>query len=160
MSTTQRFIKVPFKEVYSSTSFNYEVNISWSLNEMVANLLPKISVDFNIAQETIEIIPSNQYEECVPVEVLKTLDELQIGNNIFYEEYESDMLVAFYVRRKNYLYERRPNLNECVVCLNERITTNSFGCIHQLCNRCSNGCRNIGHNRCPVCRQNLIGEAM
>lgn len=153
-------IKFPFKEVYSTNTVQYEVHTSWTINQMIEYLTPKIVVDFNINQEDIELIPNNQYEDCVPMEILRSLNDLQYGERTIAEQYGLDTLVAFYIRRRNHVYERSPLISECVVCLNDRMTSNTFGCRHQLCNRCASSCRRVGHNRCPVCRQNLIGETM
>jgi hypothetical protein len=150
-------IQVPFKEVFTNIKFNYGLQLRWTISEMLAFVIPKIIEDFNIREEDLEIVANNQYEECVPVELMGELTEEQ-GNKILEEIYGKNLLVAFYVRRKNTNYNHF--ISECVVCLNNRITTNVFGCFHQLCRICYNGCRNIGHNRCPICRQNLIGEAM
>lgn len=150
-------IQVPFKEVFTCNKVNYGLQPRWTINEMLAYVLPKITEDFNIRQEEIEIVSNNQYEECVPVELLSSITE-EIGNRTLEELYGRDLLVAFYVRRRNINYIDNNNLiSECVVCLYNRITTNVFGCSHRLCRICATGCRNIGHNRCPVCRQNLIG---
>jgi hypothetical protein len=152
--------QVPFKEVFTNIKFNYGLQPRWTISEMVEFVVPKIVEDFNIREEDLEIVANNQYEECVPVELLNALSE-EMGNRILEEEYGRDLLVAFYVRRKNTNYlENNCYVNECIVCLNIRITSNTFGCRHQICRICSTRCRSIGHNRCPVCRQNLIGEAM
>jgi hypothetical protein len=154
-------IEIPFKEVFTSNTVNYQVQARWTINEMVEYLTPKIVTDFNIREEDIELVPNNQSEDCTPCELMSSLNELNYGNKTLEEEYGSNLLVGFYVRRKNNSNNIQNSLiNECVVCLNNRITTNSFGCLHQLCRYCSTRCRNIGHNRCPICRQNLIGEAM
>jgi hypothetical protein len=154
------YIKISIKQVYSLKTMEYEVNKLWTINEMIQNLVPKISVDFDIIEDDIEIVPNNQYEECVPLEMMKSLNELEYRESTIEEKYGPEFLTGFYLRRRNYSYSESPLLCECVVCLNNRITTNRFGCIHQLCNICYNGCRRIAHNRCPVCRQNLIGETM
>ena len=71
--------------------------------------------------------------------------------------------VAFYVRRKNYLYpelesyRRRQELmktnTECPICFENENLSLRYNCSHRFCNTCFQSCLEYSINYCSLCRQ-------
>ena len=148
-----------FKEVWTSNTIMLCIDLNWSITTFLQNINASISRQFNIEPNNIEVIKTGHLgiSEDGPAITSCNIKLKHVFNN--------SSNIAFYIRRKNYDYSHiRLGLPQelgndelatiCVVC---SVTTTStyFGCIHTICDECVQGCLNVNHNRCPVCRQNL-----
>ena len=151
---------VYFKEVWSSNTTQLCIDLNWSIKTFLENINVSISRHFNIEPNNFEVVKIDQPGVSEEGTALTSCDIKlkRVFNN--------SSNIAFYIRRKNFDYSRiRLGLPEedeeasildtrCVVC-SDTNTTTYFGCIHTICSVCIQGCLNVNHNRCPVCRQNL-----
>ena len=146
---------VYFKEVWTSNTTQLCVDLNWSIKTFLENINDFISRQFNIEPNNIEVVKIGQpgiSEEGTAI----TSCDIKLKH-----AFNNSSNIAFYIRRKNYDYSRlRLELTVeveeclCVVC-SDTNTSTYFGCIHTICTTCIQGCLNVNHNRCPVCRQNL-----
>jgi hypothetical protein len=151
---------VYFKEVWTSNTTQLCIDLNWTFKTFLENINDSISRQFNIEPNNFEVIKIGQpgvSEEGTAI----TSCDIKLKR-----VFNNSSNIAFYIRRKNFDYSRiRLGLPEedeeasildtrCVVCLDTNTTT-YFGCIHTICSVCIQGCLNVNHNRCPLCRQNL-----
>lgn len=162
---------VHFKEIYSERTLRFNINPYFTITQMMETLRPYLSSQFGINQDDIEIIVSGQYEPGRPAEAAPALMPSNIKLcNIWGNDLQN---LAFYIRRKNYLYpqleayrEERNVNNEvpvlgnlgsgfngqCPICLDHTNLIRRYNCIHGVCSTCINRCEALSIRQCPLCR--------
>ena len=84
-------ISVYFKQVFTTNTKNYEIDLNWTSFEMYENLKPLIQNDFNLSSfELVKIVNEKaEYGPSFNLNNTLTLDSV-LGNNIKY--------LGFYIR--------------------------------------------------------------
>jgi hypothetical protein len=151
-------VPVYFKEIFTTNTQNYLVDPNWSTSDFKNILKSNIINDFNIFD--FEIVEAGQTVNNMASEYAPAIN---ISDNIKLKNLFGNLKsTSFYIRRINEIENNIINNNndneivECILCCDNNITNNYFGCIHNLCNNCYIECLHINHNRCPYCRQNLV----
>jgi hypothetical protein len=134
-----------FKVAYTCDTKYYDIPHNWSISQLINTIRGKARQDFQIHSE-IDIVEAGQpgiSEEAPALEPEQITFKQKYLRQIPY--------LAFYIRPRTI----QP-LPECMLCQETSRTINrTFGCDHEFCQSCSDGCMNHGHTRCPICRHRI-----
>jgi hypothetical protein len=159
------FSTIYFKLIYTSHVKYYNIYHDWTISYFINFVKSCIRRDLQIHSE-IEIVEASSQSRFIGRnEDAPALEPEEIS---FKQKYLNNILsLAFYIRQINSI-AIYPNLenqniitfneldNECMLCQEFTQTTNTtFGCQHQFCESCSNGCIRYQHFRCPICRHSI-----
>jgi len=161
---------VNFKEVFTVRTLQFHINPFITVNQLINNLRPELATQFRINEDEIEIVESGQY---YPDRLSEEAPGLVPSNtklcHIWGENLQN---LAFYVRRKNYVYpqfqvNRRQRqiassssetysqttfTGECPICLESCSLTRRYICSHGICNPCYQRCQSESFTVCSLCR--------
>jgi hypothetical protein len=154
-------VPVTFKEVYTTNVRNFHVNPNWTMTQFIQSVTPYICREFNVVEDSLEIIEAGQYAPGINPEAAVPLmhDTAKIKH-----KWGKKLNVAFYIRRKDYAYPQT-NMNltrqsstasvmdDCPVCLETTSVYSRHACSHNICDRCHQHCLSINYTICPLCRQ-------
>jgi hypothetical protein len=139
--------RVYFKVAYTCNTKYYNIPHNWSISQLINTIRGKARQDFQIHTE-IDIVEAGQpgiSEEAPALEPEQITFQQKYLNRIPY--------LAFYIRPRTRTIQPLP---ECMLCQETNIVINpTFGCAHQFCQICSDGCITHGHSRCPICRHRI-----
>jgi len=174
-------VPVRFKEVLTTNVVTLQVHPYWPIEQFLNIYIPILKRTLMHTEEDIEIVEAGQNTIYRAAEAAPALEPTPITLK---NKWGRNLNVSFYVRLKNYQYNypepvittvfiengeisgevihsvinplsNAVQIPECVVCAESTDTIRYFGCLHYICQICINGCLQVGHNRCPTCRQNL-----
>lgn len=145
MAQHQMSSNIYFKVAYTCNTKYYDIPHNWSISQFINSIRGKVRRDFQIHTE-VDIVEAGQpgiSEEAPALEPEQITFQQKYYNRIPY--------LAFYIRPRTI----QP-LTECMLCQETgQVINRTFGCVHQFCRSCSDGCANHGHNRCPICRHRI-----
>ena len=143
MTNNQISSSIYFKVAYTCDTKYYDIPHNWSISQFINSIRGKVRRDFQIHTE-VDIVEAGQGEEAPALEPEQITFRQKYFNQIPY--------LAFYIRPRTTIQQ----LPECMLCQETgRIISRTFGCAHQFCRTCSDGCTSHGHNRCPICRHRI-----
>ena len=159
-------VPVTFKEVYSSNTRSFHVNPNWTMTQFIDSVKPHICREFNVQEDNLEIVEAGQYSPGIRPEAAAPLT--QNTTIKMKHKWGRKLNVAFYIRRKDYLYPEMnlnvirqvstspvapPVIDDCPVCLETVSVTSRHTCSHTICDRCHQHCLSVNYTICPICRQ-------
>jgi hypothetical protein len=156
--------QISFKEVFTTRVINVHVNPFHTITQFIQTTRPLLAREFGINENEIEIVQAGQYINGNPPESAPALvPESRRLCDIWGSELA---FVAFYIRRKNFVYpqierhirERESNNNqisyegECPICLETTSVTRRYDCNHGVCATCYCRCQEASITVCSLCR--------
>jgi len=139
---------ISFKHTTNFNVKNYEIPHDLSISQFLNLVKGRARNDFQVpTHASVEIVECGNYlgrAEDGPA--------LLPSEFTFAEKYgDSISYLAFYIR-----VSLQSIIQECMLCNESGQTMHtSFGCQHEFCGSCANGCIEHGHTRCPICRHSL-----
>lgn len=93
---------VCFKEIFTTRTLQFHVNPHFTITQFIETIRPQLATQFNINVDELDIVESGHYEIDGPPESAPAL----VPSNIkLCQRYGENLRnLAFYVRRRNYLY--------------------------------------------------------
>ena len=161
---------VYFKEVFTDRKLRFQINPFITIFQFINNLQPELARHFGMNENEVEIVEAGQYNlGCLPEEAPALVPSDTKLCHKWGEKLEN---LAFYVRRKNYLYpqfetnrrQREINIDplrsnsediftgDCPICLESSLLTRRYSCTHGICGPCYQRCRTASINVCSLCR--------
>ena len=158
-------VPVTFKEVYGSNSRSFHVNPNWTMTQFIDSVKPHICREFNVQEDNLEIVEAGQSAPGIRDEAAPALT--QDSTIKMKHKWGTKLKVAFYIRRKDYLYPeanlnliRQPStspvtytIDDCPVCFESVALTSRHTCSHTICDICHQHCLSVNYTICPICRQ-------
>jgi len=159
---------VNFKEVFTVRTLQFHISPFITVRQLINNLRPQLATQFGINEDEIEIVEAGQYNlGCLPEEAPALVpSDTKICH--FWGEFLQNL--AFYVRRRNYVYPqiqvntRQRQIassetysqitftGECPICLESCSLTRRYICSHGICNPCYQRCQSESFTVCSLCR--------
>jgi len=164
---------VNFKEVFTNKKLQFHINPFINVNQLINNLRPVLARQFGINENEVEIIEAGQYDsEFLPEEAPALVPS---DTKLCHKWGEKLQNLAFYVRRRNYLYpefeanrrqreiNRIPIINtspvvftgDCPICLESSLLTRRYTCSHGICSECYSSCQSASFMVCSLCRASV-----
>ena len=166
-------IPVTFKEVYTTNMRNFHVNPNWTVTKFLETVTPHLRREFEC--DEFDIVETGQDAPGIPAEAGRPLES---SGYRLKTKWGEDLRIAFYIRRRNYLYPQLQNLNseqnmthhvynadinpiianafsvsECPICYENVNTLTRYTCTHSICNQCFHQCHLSDYMICPICRR-------
>jgi Zinc finger, C3HC4 type (RING finger) len=145
-----------FKIVRTDISRQFQVDLSWSMEEFILHMKEKILCEFYL--DNVDLV-----DDINRIYDIAAEDGLAIQpSNINIRQHYKDKInqVAFYVRPKtispveSYVINIEPSYYACVVCLFQERNVIFSPCNHIcVCSTCSS---NSSITTCPICRANIV----
>lgn len=146
-----KYVDLKFKMVYldnnnnysKSITCDYKVNPTWTLTEFIKIISDEAKkLEYFNKNEELEIVQAGQ-KNCEKSDSVPNL------NIEFKEKY--NLKTSFYIRKKFSSDELL-----CGICYVNNQLRQISGCVHSICNNCTDQCIRTSNRRCPFCRTGII----
>lgn len=165
-----RSCSIAFKEVFSNRKFKFYINQFLTVTQFIATIKPLLETNFGIREDEIEIVEAGQ---CVNGYLAEEASSLLPSSRKLYQVWGADLKnLAFYVRRKNYVYPQIENIRrqreekqnnirhiesisyvaDCPICLETTTLARRYSCVHGICSQCYTRCQSSSITICSLCR--------
>jgi hypothetical protein len=162
--------QVNFKEAFSTTISQVEINPLLTITEFIETTRPVLATIFNINENEIEIVEAGQHKNG---NLSEEAPSLVPSSRRLYEIWGQELTnVAFYVRRKNFMYpeieryriqremnefvthnvQSEQHIDNCPICYETTSLHRRYSCIHGVCATCFDRCQLSSIRVCSLCR--------
>jgi hypothetical protein len=142
---------ITFKEVFTRHTRDYHISPYWTLEELYTIIGSKISIEFGINENELELIDTcNSYIIFTgrPVETYPALPKSSVTQ--LKDLWGIDMkYLSMYIRKRN---SEKSEEGQCMVCLEDKVLEPYYQCGHKMCCQCYASCLFNNRKFCPMCR--------
>ncbi len=129
---------------------NYNIlNINFSHKYIYYDLYIKQILNILLKYNHIHIV--NKIIEIIGLEKFNALYEFHTKTYL-YRKVLKTKIITLKLKEPNPIAYDTQSL--CIVCIEEKNTTNYYGCSHYICKECVNICMTYSHIICPICKKN------